>query len=102
MQSNTTRNEATLKAYTSTMTDWLHMKPLKPMSIPATNPEIMQIAFSHLPPMALSSSIPSTSKLLPRETSRPSKPAASAPPTASPSATRQATFLIGNKVQKYV
>ena len=56
----------------------------------------MQMALSQRPAIALRSSMPSISRLLPRETSRPSKPAASAPPVASPSATRQAMFLNGS------
>ena len=66
------------------------------MSIPATNPETMQMALSQRPAMALRSSMPSTKRLLPRETNKPSRPAASAAPVASASATRQATFFIGN------
>ncbi len=44
----------------------------------------MQIAPSQRPAMALSSSTPSIRRLLPRETSRPSNPAATAPLVASP------------------
>src|SRR5437867_4429514 len=95
--------EARLNEYTSTITDWLHINPLKPMSKPAANPETMQIACDHRPEIVLSSSIPSISRLLPRETRNPSRPAAIAPPVASPKATRQATFLNGTStVQSHV
>ena len=66
------------------------------------DPATMQMALSQRPDIALRSSMPSMSMLLPRETSRPSKPAASAPPTASPKATLQATLPNGSNVHNHV
>ena len=63
--------------------------------MPATKPDTMQMALSQCPTISRRSSIPSINRLLPRDTNSPSNPAASAPPNASPSATRQATFLNG-------
>ena len=75
--------------------DSFHMNPSKPSSSPAATAEIRQMAFSHLPVMSLSSSIPSMNMLLPRETISASKPQATAPENAWPTDTRQAMLPIG-------
>ena len=61
-------NEHTLNAYTSTITHWLHMKPLKPNSMPATKPLTKQIQFSILRSMFFRSATLSMNMLLPRDT----------------------------------
>lgn len=81
------------------MTAWLHMNPLKPINMPATNPETMQRAFSSLRSMFLRSLIPSMNMLLPRDTISATRPHESAPATADESATRYAMFEIGSNVK---
>jgi hypothetical protein len=73
-------------------TDSLHMTPPRPSNRPATVPETTQMMFSHLPVMFLSSSIPSMSMLLPRETMKATRPQARAAAVASPTSTRHATL----------
>jgi hypothetical protein len=77
------------------MTAWLHRNPLKARSIPATNPEIMQIAFSQRRSNPFSSAIPSIIMLLPRDTINASKPQASAHEAADIKATRNAMLENG-------
>ena len=76
-------------------TDSLHMKTSSPSNVPATNPDTRQMAFSHSRVRLFKSSMPSINMLLPRETMKPSTPAAIAAVLASASATRQAMFLNG-------
>ena len=61
-------------------------------------PETTQMVFSHLLAMFFSSSIPSMSMLLPRETMRATRPQARAAAVASPTSTRQATFPTTNSL----
>jgi hypothetical protein len=60
------------------------------------------MALSHRRLIFFKSAMPSIIMLLPRETRKPSSPDAAAPAVASPSATRQATFLNGRSVQNHV
>src|ERR1700733_8932975 len=76
-------------------TDSFHMKPSKPRSSPATIPETMQMAFSHLSVIFFNSSMPSINMLLPRETMKPTRPHAIAAAQDSPTSTRHATFPNG-------
>jgi hypothetical protein len=77
------------------MIAWLQKKPLKPMIIPATNPDTRQRLFSHRLSRFFNSAMPSTIMLLPRDTIRPIRPQDNAPATAEESATRKATLEIG-------
>ena len=80
------------------MTDWLHMKPLKPKQHARDDARHdAQSAFSSFLSRFLNSAMPSIIMLLPRETIRPSNPHECAPATADDSATRQATFENGNR-----
>jgi len=81
-----------------TTTDSFHMNPSSPSSNPAHTAATRQMALSHLPVMFFSSSIPSMSMLLPRETSSASRPHAMAPENACPTETRQAMFPNGSSV----
>ena len=76
-------------------TDSFHIELPSPIINPAVTPQTMQIAPSHLPVIFFNSSMPSINMLLPRETMKPSTPAAIAAVLASASATRQAMFLNG-------
>src|ERR1700677_3994182 len=84
-------------------TDSFHIELPSARRSPAVKPETIQMAFSHLPVMFLSSSIPSINMLLPRETMKARTPQAILARVASPSHTRQAMFLNGtNAVHNHV
>ncbi len=84
-------------------TDSFHMELPNPINSPAVNPHTMQMAVSHLPVIPLSSSIPSISMLLPRETMRAITPQAMAAVEASANSTRQAMLRKGtNTVHNHV
>src|SRR6478752_2968654 len=93
-------NDSTLNGYTSTMTDWLQTNPLNPKSNPAIDPVVTHNQLSRRASMFLKSGIPSRTRLLTRDTIRPTNPQATAPGTAEASATRQATFEKGKMTVK--
>ena len=63
--------------------------------MPATAPDTMQMAFSHLPATPLNSSMPSINMLLPRETMNATMPQPIAAANDSPTSTRHATLPNG-------
>jgi hypothetical protein len=76
-------------------TDSLHMTPPRPSKRPATAPQMRQMAVSDLALRVFSSSMPSMSMLLPRDTIMATMPQAMAAAKDSPTSTRQATFPKG-------
>ena len=84
-----------LNEYTSTITDWLHMKPLKPINMPDTKPLTRQIQFSSRRSMPFKCATLSMNMLLPRETISAIRPQAMAPAKAEDTPTRQAMFEKG-------
>ena len=86
--------------YTSTITAWLHMNPLKPSINPATQPptNVMRLAKrSSTPP---SHSMPSMIRAEARQVSSASRPLDNAAANADESATRNAMFEIGTSLVK--
>src|SRR5215469_4250067 len=75
-------------------TDSIHITPPRPSIRPETIPDTMHTIVSHLPVRVFSSSMPSISILLPRETINATRPQANAAAVASPTSTRQATLPI--------
>ena len=94
-QHSTPINDSTLNVYTSTITAWLHMKPLNASINPATQP------LTTAKRLAKCSSMPSNQLMLStirdeaRLVSNASRPLESAAATADDNATRNAMFEIG-------
>ena len=76
-------------------TDSLHMKTSSPSSVPATQPDTTQMAFSHSRVSSFNSSMPSISMLLPRDTMNASRPQPIAAAKDWPTSTRHATLPMG-------
>ena len=91
---------STAKVYTSTMTPWLQMNPLKPSSDPPTQAATKVMAFSVRRGRSLNRSMPSRMRLDPREMSNAVRPAESAAATAEETATRQAMLENGRILVK--
>src|SRR5277367_1247068 len=96
MQTSTNINQGTPKGEMRLIaTDSNHMALPNPINKPAVTPDTMQMAPSHLPVMPLSSSMPSMSMLLPRDTMKASTPQAMAAVDASANCTRHAMLPNG-------
>ena len=91
---------STAKVYTSTITPWLQMNPLKPSSDPPTQAATKVMAFSVRRGRSLNRSMPSRIRLDPREMSNAVRPAESAAATAEETATRQAMLENGRILVK--
>ena len=81
--------------YTSTITAWLHMKPLKPMIRPAAKPAETHSHWRFSAAKSFNPSMPSSTSRLPRETIIAINPQASAAAKAELTATRQAMLEKG-------
>src|SRR3984957_2028974 len=96
MQTSTNINHGTPKSEIRLITtDSFHMELPNPINKPEVIPDTMQMAPSHLPVTPLSSSIPSMSMLLPRDTMSERIPQAKAAVDASANCTRQAILPNG-------
>ena len=94
-QHSTPMNDSTLSVYTSTITAWLHMNPLKPSISPATQPPTSVMRLAKRASMPPSHSIPSMIRAEARHVSNASRPLDTAAANADESATRNAMFEIG-------
>ena len=91
-------SESTLSVYTSTITAWLHMNPLKPSINPATQPPTSVTRLAKRSSMPPSHSMPSMIRAEARQVSNASRPLDNAAANADESATRKAMFEIGTSL----
>ena len=99
-QHSTPINESTLSVYTSTITAWLHMNPLKPSINPATQPPTSVTRLAKRSSIALNQSMLSMIRAEARQVSNASRPLDNAAATADDNATRKAMFEIGTSFVK--
>ena len=102
-QHNTPISESTLSVYTSTITAWLHMNPLKPSISPATQPPTSVMRLPKRSSIPLNQSMLSMILAEARHVSNASRPLDKAAANADERATRNAMFEIGtNLVNSHV
>ena len=102
-QQSTPISDSTLNVYTSTITAWLHMKPLNASISPATQPLTTAKRLAKRSSSSLNQLMLSTIRDEARLVNNASNPLESAAAKADDSATRNAMFEIGtNSVNSHV